>query len=1243
MAGTLITDLVDPQALAQLKELDDKMTALRQSYTQIAKEMVNGIKINVEVSGDLDKLNQVISSQMQKASQATAQLNQTVQETQKVVANTTNTISRELAEQEKLNKAQREASTLNREALDIADKILGTREQNNIRLARLTRELDENKKAQDSLKKSYQSGMITEDQYAGKMATLMATQRELKVAKNELNRVLENEQKTMNASEGSYTQLSLQLERMKMAYKQLNEEEKKGATGSALEAEIQKLDAHLKDLSADMGEFQRNVGNYAIAGQSVKKQLKEMIVEIANLTIQYQNMSAEEQKSAEGVAMKAKIAELTEKAGELKDAIADVNEAVKHSASDTRGFDTITQGINVLISSFGLAQGAAKMFGISEEDLVEVQTKLQIALQASNALTVIQNALQRQSNLIRATSVIQAKALVAGEALVTAAQGKGVIATKAAAAAQAAFNLVAKANPYVLLATGIGLCVAAFIAYAAGSDKAKKADEDAAKAAKRRQQAEEELAQSYGNTAGELISKYRLLRAQWNALGNDFNEKQIFLTNHRNELQRVGAATQNVTDVESFMRKNTANVENAIKKRAMAMAAYAMYVKTAQQELEELEKLSTIKYRVYKEGQIADFKNMGSVELTQHQKEVRNTLLANGGLAIADNITLTKDQAEQMTKNELKKAQDENRKEQKRIQDEFEKQRENYWKKFVSNGGLSDADFEGAGNSGASKNTPRSSKGSSGGSNNAKNSPQVKTAEEIKEMIDKIILEAIQGQSEVLEEGTTEWAEKQKEYIKANAEADVAEATKEKEEILKQLEETHKQGKISDKDYNAYKEALEKSTTDRITAINQQMEKDLKEVEDKRTEYQKEKSEERLNTELDEIAKKDTARNIQYMQEVKRMEEEKQKAIENATLIGETTAEIEERYAKKREELENKYKQDTFQNQIDGLKKILDSEELTDDEKQKLAEELAKSEMDLQDLVTANLLKNLKKQEEDDKKSKEKLKEQAEEWLNFSTNTMSALTDLSSAIFDGKIQEIEDEQDANQEAYDQQCEQIDDLASRGAITEEEAEIRKREAKAQTEAKEEELAKKKAKLQYKQALVEKANNIAQIGIQTALAIMKAAPNWVQVGMVSALGAIQLATAIAQPIKAYAEGTKGRPHVGGIALVGDGGQQEVVSAGGQLFLTPSTPTLIDLPKGAEVYPNIEAFNRSVSDIAMLNGRGASMTPVVVNNDYSELNRTMERSISENTRLLGNINKQIRHNAYMAKYEAYKRSRI
>lgn len=83
------------------------------------------------------------------------------------------------------------------------------------------------------------------------------------MAKQELSRILVNEEKILQSSKGSYQNLSLQLERMKVAYKQMNDEEQKSSIGQVLSAEIQRLDPHLKELSADMGEFQRNVGDYA--------------------------------------------------------------------------------------------------------------------------------------------------------------------------------------------------------------------------------------------------------------------------------------------------------------------------------------------------------------------------------------------------------------------------------------------------------------------------------------------------------------------------------------------------------------------------------------------------------------------------------------------------------------------------------------------------------------------------------------------------------------------------------------------------------------------------------------------------------------------------------------------------------------------------------------------------------------------------------------------------------------------
>ena len=68
---------------------------------------------------------------------------------------------------------------------------------------------------------------------------------------------------------------------------------------------------------------------------------------------------------------------------------------------------------------------------------------------------------------------IQMTAATAAETMHTAAQGKGIIATKAATIAQALFNAVAKANPYVLLATALITVVGALAAFAIGNSAAK--------------------------------------------------------------------------------------------------------------------------------------------------------------------------------------------------------------------------------------------------------------------------------------------------------------------------------------------------------------------------------------------------------------------------------------------------------------------------------------------------------------------------------------------------------------------------------------------------------------------------------------------------------------------------------------------------------------------------------------------------------------------------------------------------
>lgn len=81
--------------------------------------------------------------------------------------------------------------------------------------------------------------------------------------------------------------------------------------------------------------------------------------------------------------------------------------------------------------------------------------------------------LQKQSALMQGVNVIRIKAAATAETIRTWAVGRGVIATKAATIAQAAFNAVANANPYVLLAMAVVTVVGALYALAKGNEAAK--------------------------------------------------------------------------------------------------------------------------------------------------------------------------------------------------------------------------------------------------------------------------------------------------------------------------------------------------------------------------------------------------------------------------------------------------------------------------------------------------------------------------------------------------------------------------------------------------------------------------------------------------------------------------------------------------------------------------------------------------------------------------------------------------
>ncbi len=380
---------------------------------------------------------------------------------------------------------------------------------------------------------------------------------------------------------------------------------------------------------------------------------------------------------------------------------------------------------------------------------------------------------------------------------------------------------------------------------------------------------------------------------------------------------------------------------------------------------------------------------------------------------------------------------------------------------------------------------------------------------------------------------------------------------------------------------------------------------------------------------VDEISKSAAAeqvvRNAQYNSDLKELEKLHAKKLVS-----------DEEYEKKKADITERYSIDTAKAAVDSLEEQISVENLSQDDREKLAEQLQKAKADLANAEADAEIAAIKRVQDEEEDSYKKRMKNAQRWMGVASDAIGAVGSLMSTLYERDIDNIEKEQEANEEAYNADVERIEALAESGAISEEEAEVRKRAAEAETSRKNEELEKKKVQLQQKQAKWQKGVDIAQAGIATALAITRALPNLVLAAIVGAMGAVQIATIAATPIPAYKEGTKNGGHIGGLAIVGDGGKHEVVVYGGKSWVTPDVPTVVDLPKGAEVFPDISEFNENVR-MNTIYDSGIS-SPVVVN-DYSELSREMKGMRVELRKIMKIIHKE----AYNSNYEHYKSTRL
>ena len=352
-----------------------------------------------------------------------------------------------------------------------------------------------------------------------------------------------------------------------------------------LTAEQQEL-TKMKQLLAEVGEQQIATGGKA---ESMRSRLRELRETIYNLEIEWRTMTDEQRKSDFGVALRKQLESAKKEGGDLADIMGDVQRAIQSEANDTGKFSALSEGINLAVSSATALTGAMELLGVSEEDAEKVQAQIQAGLAISNGLMQAQNVLQKESNLMIQIGNIQRWAQVKAEAAANVAKNAGTVATIKATVAQRAFNLVAKANPYVLLATAIVTVVGALFLFAKRSDDAKQKQEELNKEIERGKKVQEAYTGAFVDSATDSYNSFQRLRTMYNALGNDMAAKRKFIVDNKDAFRALGLEITSTAEAESMFNSpdRLQAFQNAMIARARAMGAAAAAAEKYKQAFEE--------------------------------------------------------------------------------------------------------------------------------------------------------------------------------------------------------------------------------------------------------------------------------------------------------------------------------------------------------------------------------------------------------------------------------------------------------------------------------------------------------------------------------------------------------------------------------------------------------------------------------------------------------------------------------
>lgn len=328
-----ITDIVDKKAFDELTSLIAKFNETKEAYVNLTKDLAGGLRVK---PGDLKELadktekytnimNQLVTTQnklsdiqgrykgilnylnknmkeflslsslsgkfdsltsaINKASDALKTASETIKNTSEAQKENAQTTQRQSQAMQSASSSISLTSSAYAEILNTVTSYDNKAKELNERLSINKTKLDEIRRELSNLSKELSKGTISQQEYLRIVSDLTIKERDLVQQNKQYTSLLNAHSKVMVSTSGSYNEMSAAVVQLENRFRNLSEAQRQGDQGVGLIKQIKKLKDELKAIDAQMGNYQRNVGNYTSHWNGLNASVQQVARELPSLAV----------------------------------------------------------------------------------------------------------------------------------------------------------------------------------------------------------------------------------------------------------------------------------------------------------------------------------------------------------------------------------------------------------------------------------------------------------------------------------------------------------------------------------------------------------------------------------------------------------------------------------------------------------------------------------------------------------------------------------------------------------------------------------------------------------------------------------------------------------------------------------------------------------------------------------------------------------------------------------------------